>query len=394
MILALHTRYRTTGGEERAIEDLIWLAREHLGEDVEELERDSAALGRAGAARGLLRGGLHPEDVTDAVRRTRADVVHAHNLLPAFGWRALAAAQAAGAATVLHLHNYRLVCAVGTCVDPAGEDCTRCHGRRTGPGLRQGCRGSLPEAAVYAAALATWQARMVRHADVVVVPSAAAADRLHALGAPVDGVRVVPHVVRAAADPSPVPGGDARGPAIVVSRLAPEKGVAFAVQACAAAGVGLVVAGDGPEAAALRLVAVAAGLDVLEGAGGPAPGSGAVRFTGRVDDDALAALRASASVELLPSLAHETFGLTAIEALAAGLPVIASAVGALAALPDPVTLVAPGDAAAIAAALPAARASAAVAAVSGPLAAARIAGPGVVAPQLAAIYATARSSVG
>ena len=41
--------------------------------------------------------------------------------------------EAAGARVVLHLHNYRLVCAVGTCFT-RGEDCTRCHGRNTLPG--------------------------------------------------------------------------------------------------------------------------------------------------------------------------------------------------------------------------------------------------------------------
>src|SRR3954452_11740105 len=140
MILLLHNRYRPPGGEERAVEDLAWLIREHLGEDAEVLERDSAKLGNARAAAGLVRGGLEPGAVADAVRRTGARVVHAHNLHPALGWRALAAAQAAGARTVLHLHNYRLVCAVGTCVDPSGSDCTRCHGRDTLPGVRLNCR--------------------------------------------------------------------------------------------------------------------------------------------------------------------------------------------------------------------------------------------------------------
>ena len=49
------------------------------------------------------------------MRRTGARVVHAHNINPTLGWRALAAAREAGARVVLHLHNYRLVCAVGTC---------------------------------------------------------------------------------------------------------------------------------------------------------------------------------------------------------------------------------------------------------------------------------------
>src|SRR5947199_8626632 len=107
----------------------------------------------------MLAGGLEPEEVARAVRRTRARVVHAHHLNPAFGWRALAAAREAGARVVLHLHQYRLVCAVGVCFTD-GAECTRCHGRNTLPGVVHRCRGSLVEAGVYAAGLALWQRRL------------------------------------------------------------------------------------------------------------------------------------------------------------------------------------------------------------------------------------------
>src|SRR5215218_191916 len=186
VILLLHNRYRLPGGEERAVEDLAWLIREQLGEDVEVLERDSAALSQRRAASGLLRGGLAPEEIAAAVRRTGARVVHAHNVNPTLGWRALAAAREAGARVVLHLHNYRLVCAVGTCFT-RGEDCTRCHARWTVPGVRLNCRGgSVAESAAYAASLSMWQRRIAAQADRFLVPSAFALRRLRALGAPVD----------------------------------------------------------------------------------------------------------------------------------------------------------------------------------------------------------------
>src|SRR3954467_11344988 len=187
VVLFLHNRYRTTGGEERVVDDLLWLVREHLGEEAELLERDSALLGRARAAAALLGGGLQPSDVAAAVRRTGARIVHAHNLLPSLGWRALAAARAAGARVVWHLHNYRLVCAVGTCFT-RGEDCTRCHGRDTRPGVRLNCRGgSRAEAAAYAAGLALWQRRLAAAADEILVPSEFALARLRELGAPLHG---------------------------------------------------------------------------------------------------------------------------------------------------------------------------------------------------------------
>ncbi len=283
MILFLHTRYRTTGGEERAVEDLMWLVRERLGEDVELLERSSAVLGRARAAAGMLRGGLEPDDVAQAVRRTGARVVHAHNVNPTLGWRALAAARAAGARVVLHLHQYRLVCAVGVCFTH-GADCTRCHARNTSPGVRLGCRGTGVEAVIYGTGLALWQRRLAAHVDAFVVPSRAAHARLLQMGAPVQGspVHVLPHVIRSFASASSPP---ADGPAVLATRLAPEKGVDLAIDACRSAGVPLVIAGDGPERAALQ--ARAAGAEVT--------------FTGRLDADGLARLRATAGVALLPS---------------------------------------------------------------------------------------------
>src|SRR3954470_9461806 len=184
LILLLHNRYRVPGGEERAVKDLAWLIREHLGEAVEVLERDSSALSQRDAASGLLRGGLAPEAVGDAVRRTGARVVHAHNINPTLGWRAIAAAREAGARVVLHLHNYRLVCAVGTCFTQ-GEDCTRCHARNTLPGVGLNCRGgSRTESAASAAGLSLHQRRLTAAADAIVVPSAFALERLRTLGAP------------------------------------------------------------------------------------------------------------------------------------------------------------------------------------------------------------------
>jgi glycosyltransferase involved in cell wall biosynthesis len=334
MVLFLHNRYRTTGGEERVVGDLLWLVREEIGEPAELLARDSGALGRGRAAVGLLRGGLGPEEVARAVRRSGARVVHAHNLQPAFGWRALAAARAAGARVVLHLHQYRLVCAVGVCFT-RGRECTRCHGHNTLPGVRLNCRGSLPEAAAYGASLALWQRRLVEHADTVIVPSAFARERLRTLGAPLPWGRVrvlAPPVRTLAEDRRPAGPGSY---ALVVSRLAPEKGVDVAIEACRTAGISLVVAGEGPEQASLRERA----------------GDGEVRFLGRVDDAKLAELRAGAAIALAPSRSAETFGLAAAEAMAVGLPVVASRIGALPELVEPEGLVPPGDAGALARAI-------------------------------------------
>ncbi len=325
MVLFLHNRYRTRGGEERVVDELLSLVREHLGEGAELLERESAGLGKGRAAVGLLRGGLAPRDVAKAVRMTGASVVHAHNLNPQFGWRALAAARSEGARVVLHLHQYRLVCATGVCFTE-GKECTRCHGHNTLPGVIHNCRGSRGEALAYGAALALWQRRMAELADAVIVPSKFARERLRELGAPLDfeRVHVLPPPVKVSGRADPVTGAYA----LVVSRLSPEKGVDVAIDACRIAKVPLVIAGDGPESDALQAHA----------------GKADVRFAGRVDDAELERLRSSAALAIVPSRSAETFGIAAAEAMAAGLPVVASRIGALPELVEEPGLTEPGDA--------------------------------------------------
>jgi len=340
MVLFLHNRYRSEGGEERAVDDLLWLVREQMDEPAELLARDSLEVGRVSAAAGLLRGGLAPREVASAVRLSGARVVHAHNLQPTFGWRALAAARAAGARVVVHLHQYRLVCAIGVCFT-RGAECTRCHGRNTLPGVLRNCRGSLPEALAYGASLALWQRRLLEQADALIVPSVFARERLRELGVPLASERERVHVIapplRALAGPGEPPAwAPAADPyALVVSRLSPEKGVDVAIEACRQAGMPLVIAGDGPQRAALTAAA------------GDAP----VRFLGRVDEQELALLRVHAALALVPSRSGESFGLAAAEAMAAGLPLVASRVGALTELVEDDALVPAGDSRALAGAI-------------------------------------------
>ena len=310
MILILHNRYRAAGGEERAVEDLASLLTRR-GHEVEVLERSSQEIGRGQAARGLLAGGLDPDEVADTVRRRGARVVHAHNIHPLFGWRSLAAARAAGAQTVLHLHNYRLFCAIGIAYRD-GAPCFRCRRGRTAPGLRLRCRGSLPEAAVYAVALHRQQPRLLESVDRFIAVSEALASHLRDLGLPASLTATLPNFIPADAFAAQSR-ADAGEFALVAGRLTEEKGFDAAIGAARAAGVPLVIAGAGPDETRLR--ALAAGADV--------------RFTGRLAPDALADLRARAAVVLAPSRWEEPCPYSVLEALAAGVPVLASDRGGL-----------------------------------------------------------------
>lgn len=329
-VVMLHNRYRQAGGEERAVGDLVALLRDR-GHDVELIERTSEDASGSRAARALLTGGLDPGQVQAAVRRLRADVVHVHNIHPLFGWRALAAARAAGARTVLHLHNFRLFCAIGVAYRD-GAPCFRCRGRDTRPGLRLRCRGSLGEAAVYAAGLAIQQPRLFSESDAFVCVSHASRSRLAELGLPAQRAHTLHNFVRTAAlvDRSRAQAG---GYALVSGRLVPEKGFDIAIAAARGAGVPLVVAGDGPDR--VRLQQLAAGAEGAE-----------VTFTGHVDPVALAGLRRGAGAVLVPSRSEDSFPYAALDALADGVPVLATSYGGLPELAGPAGVLSPHDPAA------------------------------------------------
>ncbi|GAC1316740.1 MAG: glycosyltransferase [Thermoleophilaceae bacterium] len=311
-VLVMHNRYRLAGGEERAVE-LQLAALERAGIAHSALVRDSAELGRLRAAGAMLCGGEAEREVTRAVRESGATVVHVHNLHPRFGPRALLAARAAGARVVMHLHNFRLFCAIAVCFRD-GEPCFRCRGRLTLPGLALNCRGSLAESSVYAAALSMHQPKVLAAVDRFATLSSYAAGQLIRLGVPAERLSVVPNYVPAADIAERSRAGDGAY-ALVASRLAPEKGIETAVEASALSGVPLKVAGTGPLERELRQHAGARG----------AP----VEFLGEVGRARVAALLDSAAMALVPSLGGDVMPFAALEAMAAGVPVIASRSGSL-----------------------------------------------------------------
>ena len=331
-VLVLHNRYRVEGGEERAV-DLHLQALRSAGVEHRLFERRSADTGRVRAAATLVRGGGDGEEIEAAVRDLRATVAHAHNMLPLIGPRGLGAARRAGARVVLHLHNVRLFCATGF-GERDGAPCTRCRGRRTLPGLVLNCRRSLPEAAAYASALSAHQPEVLEAVERFVTPSAWAADRVAMLGLPRKRVQHLPHFLPG--DWFAARSGAGEGAyALVLSRLSPEKGIDDAIAAAAAAGVPLRVAGEGPEHERLAELAGRSRVDV--------------ELLGRVSRARALELLDGAAMVLMPSHYHEFSPYTALEAMARGVPVVASAMGGLPELLGPKRCVAPGDSGAFAA---------------------------------------------
>ncbi|GJD73711.1 glycosyltransferase [Methylobacterium goesingense] len=186
-------------------------------------------------------------------------------------------------------------------------------------------------------------------ATCVIAPSTAVADAFVAAGGRRDRVAIVPNGLDLVPDPrsraelrraAGLPSGLLVG---VFSRLASWKGQHVLLHALAELpGVGAVVAGAplfGEDAYAAELVRLAAELGIAD----------RVHFLGQRSDVAL--LMQAVEVVVHPSIHPEPFGRTLVEAMLAGVPLVATRTGAAAEILDEGafgTLVPPGDAAALA----------------------------------------------
>ncbi|MBN1336526.1 MAG: glycosyltransferase family 4 protein [Deltaproteobacteria bacterium] len=189
----------------------------------------------------------------------------------------------------------------------------------------------------------------LRRARRVVVLSRYMAQELAAAGLEPTRIRVIPPFVWRGPAPAPPAVGEGypwgSGPCFLAAgRLTWAKGFQVLLQAHARARttLPLLVAGDGPLRGDLE---ARAARDALR-----------VHFPGWLPHGALLDLLPRARAFVLPSVWAEPFGIAGLEALAAGVPVIASDVGGVSEWLDPAAgwLVPSGDAAALAEALEAA----------------------------------------
>jgi glycosyltransferase involved in cell wall biosynthesis len=171
----------------------------------------------------------------------------------------------------------------------------------------------VPEALSYSIGLSRQQRPLLASADRLVAVSGALADKLIELGIPGERMTVLPNFVCSAAlaDGSNAASGEH---ALVAGRIVHEKGFDTAIEAAGAAGVPLVVAGEGPDLERLRALAA---------------GTRGVVFTGLLSGEDLQRVRARAAVVLVPSRWDEPAPYVALDALAAGVPVLASDRGGL-----------------------------------------------------------------
>ncbi len=277
----------------------------------------------------LSRNALHDGRLAADFRRflaaTRPDLIHVHHLA-GHAATLMGVAAERGVPVLYQIQDWWAPCARANLFDGGRRLCS-------GPSPAR-CSACLPLTALPPAPLlnrllhaarARLTRREMRRADAFVMGSQALRDSFLSLGwlRPGDDARVIPYgVERPAVLPKRIGVPDRPLRFGFIGSLLPHKGVHLAVAAFRGVDptlANLTVWGDPRISPAYR-----AELDSLA--------SPAVRFAGRFEEERRGETFAGLDVLLVPSLGLESFGLVAREALAEGVPVLASRRGALAEL--------------------------------------------------------------
>jgi glycosyltransferase involved in cell wall biosynthesis len=246
----------------------------------------------------------------------RPDLVHVHSV---YNYGAVRACLDR-LPVLLHGHDYRYLCPASSFFHRRSR--TVCA-RTAGPGcftttIARHCMSPRPRYALDYYRRVKWFARESDRFAGVIAPSEAARERFLAAGFAPGQVTTLPYFcpLEAAAEPRPLP---ARPLVLFIGRIRPNKGVDIFLDAFTRlpTDVRALMVGDFTADSRQALQQQARALGCAD----------RIELSGWVDRESIRGVFERATVFAFPSLWPETLGIVGIEALACGVPVVASDIG-------------------------------------------------------------------
>lgn len=252
--------------------------------------------------------------LTQLIKTTKPDIAHIHNIYGQLSPSILSVLRKYKIPVVMTVHDYALLGPKHIPFDH-GALCTRGE-KNPWEIVGHRCIKNSLVASLWAA-FVFWMHKKLRlyeqGVDHYIVPSLYLYKRLIAAGFSESKISYVPHFM----DASHVSRSEMGDYVACVAPLSPEKGIDVLLDAARRLSqIPMKIAGDGPEFNRLRERVERERLRNVE-------------FVGKLVGQARDRFYRNALFLVVPSLVPETFGLTVLEAYAAGKPVIASNIGAL-----------------------------------------------------------------
>lgn len=315
-VLQLYSQKRGVFGGEESVINIVRSILDRHGHQTSALMRSSRGIERSHLRKiaAAMSGVFNPfayRNMRRQLRVERPDVVHVHSVYPWFSPSVLMACRHEHVPVILHVHSHMLTCPTWYHLYK-GRICEDCVGGHEYRCVLKNCRNNILESCAYA--LRSSVARRFRlfhdNVSVLIALTPFAKARLLQAGFREGQIAVVPNPTSVRETAVDRPAGEY---VAFAGRISPEKGVdTFLAAAARMPDVPFKVAGDGPALSEMTA---------------RAPRN--VEFLGRLGLDELLAFYRRSRVLVVPSLCFELFGMVAVDAMALGIPVIASRIGGL-----------------------------------------------------------------
>lgn len=244
----------------------------------------------------------------------KPDILHVHNYKYLITPSIFQAAKLRGIKTVLTLHNYRLMVPCGNFMTRKGKVCDRCMTKNPVNILLRRCtEGSLFKSYLHYRLFIKTRDKLHQLTDLVdayIVLSDFARVKLVQTGVPEDRIHIKPNFVRPLLPNDNVVSKYER--AVYIGRLSYEKGCLQLIDYWSEINYPLYIIGGGPLQGRARLLATT---------------NPNIIFLGDMTNEKVKEFLMQSSFLIFPSIIYETMGLSILEAMSVGIPVIATDLG-------------------------------------------------------------------
>lgn len=314
-LLVAHNFYKSNliGGEDVVAHREIQFLKHSLGEaNVFQYTVNNDSLKSLSLMKNIWGNPKHAQNIVQQIKQHQVDILHVHNEFPLLTPLVFKQAKLAGCRVVQTLHNFRQHCLSGI-LYKNNTICHQCVAKSfKWPGIINQCyRGSFLQSAVHAMAQYWYQFKKYHeYIDAYFVLTQFQLDLLKRFGIPEQKLLLKPNFM--AEQPS-LPTIENRKGFIYVGRIERAKGILalLSLWHTLPTSYELTVIGDGPDFPHAQKYFQKSN----------------IHFKGRCDQQDVISQLQQARYLIHPSLCYETFGLTIIEAMQNGVPVIALNIG-------------------------------------------------------------------